>query len=74
MEKDSSGNPVPVYNDDGSTIDGAVKIKDMDKFQKEMEELLSVETSINAEKIKFEDLGLETVKVKDLLKIDFIFE
>jgi hypothetical protein len=35
---------------------------------------LSVETSINAEKIKFEDLGLETVKVKDLLKIDFIFE
>jgi DNA-binding SARP family transcriptional activator len=74
MEKDSSGNPVPVYNDDGSTIDGAIKIKDMDKFQKEMEELLSVETSINAEKIKFEDLGLETVKVKDLLKIDFIFE
>lgn len=74
MEKDFSGNPVPVRNDDGSVIDGAVKIKDMDKFQKEMEELLSVETTINIEKIKFEDLGLETVKVKDLLKIDFIFE
>jgi predicted mannosyl-3-phosphoglycerate phosphatase (HAD superfamily) len=74
MEKDFSGNPIPVLNDDGSIIDGAVKIKDMDKFQKEMEELLSVETTINVDKIKFEDLGLETVKVKDLLKIDFIFE
>lgn len=74
MEKDFSGNPVAVRNDDGSIVEGAVKIKDMDKFQKEMEELLSVETTINVEKIKFEDLGLETVKVKDLLKIDFIFE
>lgn len=74
MEKDISGNPLPVYNDDGSIVDGAVKIKYMDKFQKEMEELLSLETTINVDKIKFEDLGLETVKVKDLLKIDFIFE
>jgi hypothetical protein len=42
-------------------------------FQTEMESLLTSETTLNVDTIAFEDLGLETIKLKDLLKIDFIF-
>ena len=73
IERDSSGNPVLVYDEKGQLVDGAVKIKDMKTFGEEMDNLLSEETLINLEPVNFEDLGLETVKIKDLLKIDFLF-
>jgi len=73
IERDSSGNPVLVYDEKGQLVDGAVKIKDMKTFGEEMDNLLGEETLINLEPVNFEDLGLETVKIKDLLKIDFIF-
>jgi len=73
VDRDDAGEPMKVYNDDGSVVDGAVKIKDMQGFQNEMQNLLTSQSSIQHEAINFEDLGLETVKIKDLMKIDFIF-
>lgn len=72
-EKDVQGNIIPVYNDNGEILQGAVKITDVKLFQDEMDNLLQSETQIPNDKISFEELGLETIKVKDLLKIDFIF-
>ncbi len=73
VERDLTGNPVLVYDEKNQVVDGAVKIKDMKAFSEEMDNLLTSESTINLEPVNFEDLGLETVKIKDLLKIDFIF-
>jgi uncharacterized protein YacL (UPF0231 family) len=73
VERDLTGNPVLVYDEKNQVVDGAVKIKDMKEFGNEMDSLLTSESTINLEPVNFEDLGLETVKIKDLLKIDFIF-
>lgn len=74
VEKDINGNPSLVYDDNGILIENAVKILDVSKFNEEMSELMDIATTIPNSKIKFEDLGLETVKIKDIIKIDFIFE
>ena len=72
IEKDVDGKAVPVY-DNGLIVEGAVRISNMDSFQAEMSSLLGVENTLQHAKINFDDLGLEMMKVKDLLKIDFIF-
>ena len=73
--KDDNGDYIPVVGDDGSIIPGTIRIKDLNKFEQEMWELLDIENSISYNKINFEELGLiESVKMKDLLKIEFIFE
>ena len=69
IERDIDGNPVRVFDENLQLLEGAVKIKDMDKFKEEMESLLSSETTLNFEPISFEDLGLDTIKI-----IDFIFK
>ena len=48
-------------------------IKENDDFTKEMSELMDIDITINHDKINFEDLNLSTAKVKDLLRIDFLF-
>lgn len=73
VELGYDGNPSPVYDENNKLVEGAVKIKDMKSFQEEMESLLSSDSTLNVEPINFEDLGLETIKLKDLIKIDFIF-
>jgi hypothetical protein len=73
VEKDADGKAVPVY-DNGAIVEGAVRISNMDSFQAEMTSLLNAETVLQHAKINFDDLGLEMMKIKDLLKIDFIFE
>lgn len=73
MERDDNGDPVLVY-DNGVLVDGAVRIKNMNSFQEEMNSLLNAETTLQYSKINFDDLGLDVIKIKDLLKIDFIFE
>jgi hypothetical protein len=73
VETGFDGKAVPVYDENNKLVEGAVKIKDMKLFQSEMESLLTSETTLNVDPIAFEDLGLETIKLKDLLKIDFIF-
>lgn len=74
VERDSTGNPVEAVDNEGKIIPNAVKITDTFSFNKEMEELMSVENTLSHEKLNFDDLNLNSnVKVKDLLKIDFLF-
>jgi len=74
VQKDENGNPLKAKDDAGNTIDDAVVISNVDSFTKEMNDLMSVESEIPFEKLKFEELGLKTVKIKDLIKIDFLFD
>lgn len=74
VEKDEMGNPTPVLDNEGKAIEGAINVKTPDDFTKEMADLMNVEVTLNYEKIKFEDLGLKTAKIKDLLKLDFLFD
>lgn len=73
-EKDANGNVVVPKDADGNAIANSVKISDMTAFNKEMHDLMSVETKINHKKLNFDELGLETASVKDIIKIDFLFE
>lgn len=73
IDRDDAGNPVPAVDDQGMVIQGAVKITKIDEFNQEMYELMSIENTLNHEKINFDDLNLEVAKIKDLLKIDFLF-
>ena len=73
--KDENGNPIPSLDENGNPIKGTFRVNDMNSFTKEMNELMSVEVEILHDKIKFDDLNLdENFKVKDLMKIDFLFE
>lgn len=72
--KDEEGNATPAKDEEGKIIEGAVNITDSSAFTKEMEALLDIENEIPYEKIKFEDLKLQTAKVKDLIKLEFLFD
>ena len=72
--KDENGNHTPAKGEDGNIIEGAVNITDSSAFSKEMESLLDLDNEIPYDKIKFEELNLQTAKVKDLIKLDFLFE
>lgn len=72
--KDENGNHTPAKGEDGNIIEGAVNITDSSAFSKEMESLLDIDNEIPYDKIKFEELNLQTAKVKDLIKLDFLFE
>jgi hypothetical protein len=74
VEKDEQGNPKVPVDSDGKNIEGAVNITNVEEFTKEMTALMSIENEIPFELIKFEDLGLTTAKVKDLIKLEFLFE
>lgn len=73
-DKNEDGTYKTPIDQDGNPVENAVSIKDIDSFTKEMSELLEVENNIDYDKLDFEELGLTTIKVKDLLKIDFLFK
>jgi len=73
-QKDEDGNPVKAKDDNGDEIQDAILLTDVDSFSKEMSDLLNTENDIPFDKIKFEELELKTAKVKDLLKVDFLFD
>jgi hypothetical protein len=54
-------------------IEGSVSITDVASFTKEMEELMNFENEVNFDKMNFDDLGLLTAKVKDIMTLDFIY-
>jgi hypothetical protein len=70
---DDSGNPVPVLNESGDVVSGAVNITNPDAFKLEMDDFMDYENEIGYEQINFDDLKLETAKVRDLLKLEFLF-
>lgn len=72
-QKDENGGVIQPLNNDGEPIQGAVNITDMEAFSKEMNDLMELENEIAFEKIDFDDLHLQTAKVKDLIKLDFLF-
>lgn len=73
VERDEAGNPVPAKDDNGNVVEGAVSIQNVEEFTNEMAQLMDVENEIPYEKINFEDLNLQTAKVKDLIKLEFLF-
>ena len=74
VNRDENGIPVVPVDKDGNPMKGSVSISDVDSFTKEMKELMDTETEIPYDKLNFEDLKLETTaKVKDLIKIEFLF-
>lgn len=74
VQRDERGNPTPVKDNSGNIVEGAINLSNPDEFTQEMSELMDVEVTLNYEKIKFEDLGLKTAKIKDLIKLEFLFE
>lgn len=73
VEKDEKGNPVLAKDQNGEIIEGTVNITNIDEFTKEMSDLMEIETEIPFDKINFDDLSLTTAKVKDLIKLEFLF-
>ena len=70
-EKDEDGKVVQAKDGQGNPV--GVNIKDMDAFSADMEDLMSIENEIGYDKINFEDLNLQTARVKDLMKLEFLF-
>jgi hypothetical protein len=73
VDRDESGNPIPAKDADGNIVEGAVNITNVDEFSKEMSMLMDIVNEIPYDKINFEDLELKTAKVKDLIKLEFLF-
>jgi DNA-directed RNA polymerase specialized sigma subunit len=73
VEKDAEGNPIIPNDNDGNPIEGSVNITNVEEFTKEMSELMEIENEIPFDKINFDDLNLTTAKVKDLIKLEFLF-
>lgn len=72
-DKDESGKIIQAEDENGNPIPGGVNIKDMDAFSADMANLMESENEIGYDKINFEDLNLQTAKVKDLIKLEFLF-
>jgi hypothetical protein len=73
IQRDENGNPIVPKDEQGNPIQGSVSISDMNAFTKEMTEFLEIESDIPFEKMNFEDLNLQTAKIKDLIKVEFLF-
>ena len=73
VEKDADGNHIIPKDAEGNEIQGSVNITNVEEFTKEMSELMEIENEIPFDKINFDDLSLTTAKVKDLIKLEFLF-
>ena len=73
VEKDENGEIVRPKDQSGNVVEDAVNISNVEEFTKEMNDLMAVENTLDFEKLNFEDLKLETAKVKDLIKLEFLF-
>jgi len=73
VEKDEAGNVVQAKDKDGNILPDSVNLKDPQSFTNEMNALMETENEIPFERINFDDLNLKTAKVKDLMKLEFLF-
>lgn len=73
-EKDEEGKQMQAVDESGNLITGSIKIKDTDAFNRDMHELLMIENEVGYEKIDFEELNLDTISVKELIQIEFLFK
>jgi len=75
LSKDESGKLIMAKDEQGNEIAGTYLVSDINLFNQEMSQLMEIENQLNCDKLKFEDLGLQTTaKIKDLMKIEFLFE
>lgn len=74
LVKDENGQLVSAKDDDGNDVPGTYIVSDANLFSQEMKELMEIENELNYSKLNFEDLGLQTAKIKDLMKMEFLFE
>ena len=51
VEKDSEGNTIRPKDESGNIVEDAVNITNVEKFSKEMNELMSIENEVNFDKI-----------------------
>jgi len=72
-EKDENGEFVRPTDQNGNLMNEAVNIIDVTSFTSEMDELMNMKHNLSHEKLNFEDLNLQTAKVKDLIKLEFLF-
>jgi hypothetical protein len=72
-QKDEMGNIIPVINESGDVVNGAVNIIDPEAFKMEMDDFMDYENEVEYDKIDFNSLKLQTAKVRDLLKLEFLF-
>jgi hypothetical protein len=70
-DKDDDGNVIQAKDDQGNSV--GLTIKNMELFSADMENLMNVENEIGYDRINFEDLNLKTARVKDLMKLEFLF-
>ena len=70
-EKDEDGKIIQAKDEDGNPI--GINIKNIESFSSEMEDFMNVENEIGYDRINFEDLNLKTARVKDLMKLEFLF-
>jgi hypothetical protein len=73
-QKDENGQIKRAEDESGNLIEDAVMLTDIDGFSKDMSDLLNTESEIPYDKIRFDELELKTVKLKDLIKIEFLFD
>lgn len=73
VEKDQNGNPLPGVDENNNPIPNTFKIADIPNFNSEMEELNAIETELPFEKLQIEDLNISSIKVRDLMKLEFLF-
>jgi hypothetical protein len=72
--KEENGDISQVKDKDGNIIPGVIDITDTDSFNKDISAFLETEYELPYDKIQFESTGIKTIKIKDIFKLDFIFE
>lgn len=73
VRKDEDGNFSTPVDEEGNPIPGAVEIINMEEFDQELNELNGIENDIPYDQMEFSELGLETIRPKDILTLDFLF-
>jgi hypothetical protein len=71
--RDEDGNPVPLEDENGEPIKDSIKISDMKSFENDINEFMNLNNEIPFEKIDINELSLQSVKIKDIIKIEFLF-
>lgn len=73
--KNEDGSLKLPLDENGNEIQGSFEVSDEDKeeFNKQFNDLLEYENKIDFDPIKFENLGLEKISIKKLVKLDFLF-
>jgi hypothetical protein len=74
VDRNSDGTPKLAVDNDGNIIDGYYVLMDADKFNEEMVAVSNLEVDIHMDRIKLLDLGVDKLKIRDIIHIDYLFE